>query len=101
LHPPENAVVLSVDEKPHIQVLERAQGWLRLTDGKALTGFSHEHKWHGTSTLFAALEVASGQVKAGHLQRRRRRDFLAVMNEVVAAYPSVRVAGHRGQPQYS
>ena len=87
LHPPENAVVLSVDEKPHIQALERAQGWLRLPDGKALTGFSHEYKRHGTSTLFAALEVASGQVKAGHFQRRRRRDFLAFMNEVVAAYP--------------
>lgn len=86
LHPPENAVVLSVDEKPHIQALERAQGWLRLPDGKALTGFSHEYKRHGTSTLFAALEVASGQVKAGHFHRRRRRDFLAFMNEVVAAY---------------
>lgn len=87
LHPPENAVVLSVDEKPHIQALERAQGWLRLPDGKALTGFSHEYKRHGTSTLFAALEVASGQVKAGHFHRRRRRDFLAFMNEVVATYP--------------
>ena len=87
LHPPENAVVLSVDEKPHIQALECAQGWLRLPDGKALTGFSHEYKRHGTSTLFAALEVASGQVKAGHFHRRRRRDFLAFMNEVVAAYP--------------
>jgi transposase len=87
LHPPENAVVLSVDEKPHIQALERVQGWLRLPDGKALTGFSHEYKRHGTSTLFAALEVASGQVKAGHFHRRRRRDFLAFMNEVVAAYP--------------
>jgi transposase len=87
LDPPENAVVLSVDEKPHIQALERAQGWLRLPDGKALTGFSHEYKRHGTSTLFAALEVATGQVKAGHFQRRRRRDLLAFMNEVVAAYP--------------
>jgi transposase len=87
LHPPENAVVLSVDEKPHIQALERAQGWLRLPDGKALTGFSHEYKRHGTSTLFAALEVASGQVKTGHFHRRRRRDFLAFMNDVVGAYP--------------
>ena len=80
-------MVLSVDEKPHIQALERAQGWLRLPDGKALTGFNHEYKRHGTSTLFAALEVATGQVKAGHFQRRRRRDFLAFMNEVVVAYP--------------
>jgi hypothetical protein len=40
LHPPENAVVVCVDEKPHIQVLERAQGWLRLPNGKALNGFN-------------------------------------------------------------
>jgi hypothetical protein len=84
LHPPENAVVLSVDEKPHIQALELAQGWLRLPDGKALTRLSHEYERHGPSTLSAALKVASGQVKAGHFQRRRRRDFLAFMNEVVA-----------------
>ena len=60
LQPPENAVVLSVDEKPHIQALERAQGWLKLPNGKALTGFSHEYKRHGTTTLFAALDVATG-----------------------------------------
>ena len=60
LNPPENAIVLSVDEKPHIQALERAQGWLRLPNGKALTGFSHDYKRHGTTTLFAALEVATG-----------------------------------------
>ncbi|MDE2463370.1 MAG: IS630 family transposase [Alphaproteobacteria bacterium] len=60
LNPPENALVLSVDEKPHIQALERAQGWLKLPNGKALTGFQHEYKRHGTTTLFAALEVATG-----------------------------------------
>ena len=41
LDPPQNAVVLAVAEKPNIQALERAQGWLRLPNGKALTGFSH------------------------------------------------------------
>ncbi len=87
LDPPENAVVLCVDEKPAIQALERAQGWLRLPNGKALTGFSHEYRRHGTTTLFAALEVATGQVKAGHYSRRRRREFLDFMNDVVAAYP--------------
>ena len=59
---PENAVVLSFDEKPCIQALERAQGWLKMPDGRALTGFAHEYKRHGTSTLFAALNVATGQV---------------------------------------
>ena len=86
LGPPENAVVISVDEKPHIQALERAQGWLRLPNGKALTGFSHGYKRHGTTTLFAALNVATGQVKAGHYKRRRRREFLDFMNEVIADY---------------
>jgi len=87
LSPPENAVVLCVDEKPHIQVLERAQGWLRLPNGKALNGFSHCYKRNGTSTLFAALEVATGQVQVGHYARRRRREFLDFMNDVVAAHP--------------
>lgn len=87
LDPPENAVVLCVDEKPHIQALERAQGWLRLPDGRALTGFTHEYKRHGTTTLFAALEVATGQVTTGHYRRRRRREFLDFMNELVTAYP--------------
>lgn len=88
LNPPENAVVLSVDEKPHIQALERAQGWLKLPNGKALTGFSHEYTRHGTTTLFAALEVATGMVKAGHYQRRRRVEFLDFMNRVVAEHPA-------------
>ncbi len=87
LDPPEHAVILAVDEKPHIQALERAQGYLKLPNGQAVTGFSHEYKRHGTTTLFAALNVLTGQVKGGHAHRRRRRDFLAFMNEVVALYP--------------
>jgi transposase len=87
LNPPEDAIVISVDEKPAIQALERAQGWLRLPDGQALRGFSHEYKRHGTTTLFAALEVATGMVKVGHYRRRRRREFLDFMNQVVAQYP--------------
>jgi len=88
LSPPENAIVLCIDEKPHIQALERAQGYLRLPDGKTLTGFAHEYRRHGTSTLFAALEVATGLVKASHYRRRRRREFLDFMNEVVRDYPA-------------
>ena len=86
LDPPDNAVVLAVDEKPHIQALERAQGWLRLPNGQALTGFSHGYKRHGTTTLFAALEVATGYVTGAHYWRRRRRDFLDFMNRLVALY---------------
>jgi transposase len=87
LHPPENAVVLSVDEKPHIQALERAQGWLKLPNGRAITGYAHEYKRHGTSTLFAALNVATGEVQAAHTKRRRRVEFLKFMNQVVARHP--------------
>jgi len=87
LEPPESAVVISVDEKPSIQALERAQGWLRLPNGQAVRGRSHEYKRHGTTTLFAALEVHTGSVQVGHYRRRRRREFLDFMNRVVARYP--------------
>ena len=87
LDPPENAVVLSVDEKPAIQALERTQGYLKLPDGRAITGFSHEYKRNGTTTLFAALNIVTGKVKAGHYKRRRRREFLDFMNEVISEFP--------------
>jgi transposase len=87
LDPPEGALVLSVDEKPHIQALERAQGYLKLPGGRTLTGYSHDYKRHGTTTLFAALDVASGEVQAGHYRRRRRVEFLDFMNKIVAAHP--------------
>jgi transposase len=88
LSPPGNAVVISVDEKPAIQALERAQGYLKLPNGKAITGYNHEYKRHGTTTLFAALNIATGQVKAGHYNRRRRKEFLDFMNSVIAEYPN-------------
>jgi transposase len=87
LDPPDNAIVLAVDEKPCLQTLERQQGWLCLPSGQALSGYQHDYTRHGTSTLFAALNVASGQVQAGHYGRRRRREFLDFMNDVVAAHP--------------
>jgi len=78
--------VLAVDEKPSIQALERVQGYLRLPDGKALNGFSHCYKRHGTTSLFAALEVTTGMVKTGHYNRRRRRELLDFMNELIAGH---------------
>lgn len=85
--PPAKAIVLCVDEKPSIQALERAQGYLKLPNGRALTGQSHDYTRHGTTTLFAALEVATGKVIASHSRRRRRVEFLGFMDSVVAAYP--------------
>jgi transposase len=87
LDPPDHAIVLAVDEKPAIQALERAQGYLKLPNGRALTGFAHEYRRRGTTTLFAALEVATGQITARHTKRRRRAEFLDFMNAVVADYP--------------
>jgi len=85
LDPPDHALVLAVDEKPHIQALERAQGYLKLPNGRALTGQAHAYTRHGTSTLFAALNVANGEVTARHYRRRRRIEFLDFMNRIVAA----------------
>src|SRR6476620_1447690 len=84
--PPAKAIVLCVDEKPSIQALERAQGYLKLPNGRALTGHSHDYRRHGTTTLFAALEVATGRIIAAHSKRRRRVEFLGFMNSLVAAF---------------
>lgn len=78
--PPDNAVVLSIDEKPSIQALGRAQGYLRFPDGRALTGQSHDYRRHETTTLFAALDIATGSVKGAYYERRRRVEFLDFMN---------------------
>ena len=85
--PPDNAIVLAVDEKPSIQALERAQGYLKLPNGRSMTGQSHDYKRHGTTTRFAALHVGSGEVVGRHYKRRRRVEFLDFMNRVVAAFP--------------
>jgi transposase len=91
LAPPENALVICVDEKPSIQALERTQGYLKFPNGRALSGQSHDYKRHGTSTLFAALDVTTGKVMTAHKRRRRRIEFLDFMNEIVAAYPDTAI----------
>ena len=55
--PPDNEAVLAVDEKPHVQALERAQGWLKLPNGKALTGFSHNYQRTAPPRCSPALEA--------------------------------------------
>jgi transposase len=101
LNPPENALVLCVDEKPSIQALERAQGWLRLPNGKALNGRSHGYKRHGTTTLFAAFDIATGQVVAGHYHRRRRREFFGFHEADRGRLPRPRSACRAGQLEYA
>ena len=85
--PPENAIVISVDEKPSIQALERKQGYLKMPSGRALTGQSHDYRRHGTTTLFAAFNVTTGKVTGRQYKRRRRIEFLDFMNRVVAEHP--------------
>ena len=87
LNPPEKALVLAVDEKPSIQALQRAQGYLKLPSGRSLTGQSHTYTRHGTTTLFAAFDVATGKVLGRQYKRRRRIEFLDFMNRVLAANP--------------
>jgi transposase len=86
LHPPEHAVVLSVDEKTSIQALERTQRPLPLRSGRA-TRHTHDYKRHGVVDLYAALEVATGQVTHRLSTRHTAADFLAFMRKVVRAYP--------------
>jgi transposase len=88
LNPPANAVVISVDEKPSIPALKPAQGYVRLPDGKAVNGFSLKDRRRGATTLFAALEAATGQAKTAHDRPRRRREFLDFLNEIAVANPN-------------
>lgn len=86
LNPPENAFVLCVDEKPGIQALDRTQPLLPLR-AKKPRSWTNEYVRHGTQTLLAALEIATGKVVAHVRDRRTTVDFLSFMNDVVKAYP--------------
>jgi transposase len=86
LHPPENAVVLCVDEKSQIQALERTQPILPLKPGQAAKQ-SHDYRRHGTTTLFAALEVATGKTTDACYPRHRGIEFLKFLKQVAKAYP--------------
>ena len=86
LNPPENALVLCVDEKPGIQALDRTQPLLPLR-AKRPRSWTNEYVRHGTQTMIAALEIATGKVVAHVRNRRTSVNFLRFMNEVVRAYP--------------
>ena len=90
LNPPQNALVLSVDEKPSIQALERARGYVQTSSGKIVQGMKSTYKRHGTLNLFAALEVATGIVRGKTTQTKKRADFQAFMEEVVQDQPAGR-----------
>ena len=86
LAPPENAIVLCVDEKSQIQALDRTAPVLP-TQPYLIERRSSDYVRHGTTTLFAALEIATGKVTAALKPRHRRQEFLAFLRQVARAYP--------------
>src|SRR6478736_4570183 len=88
LKPPDKAVVLCVDEKPQAQALERTAAVLPLRPGVPEKR-SHDYVRHGTTTLFAALEVATGKVTGACYPQHRHEEFLTFLKQVARAYPRV------------
>jgi transposase len=86
LNPPDNALVICVDEKPGIQALDRTQPLLPLRAKKSRS-WTNEYVRPGTQTLIAALEIATGRVVAHIRNRRTSVNFIRFMNDVVRAYP--------------
>src|SRR6188768_2656538 len=84
--PPSHAVVLSVDEKSQIQALDRTQPGLPMKPGRTGT-LTHDYKRHGTTTLFAALNVLDGTVIGRCMQRHRHQEFIRFLNAVETAVP--------------
>ncbi len=85
LHPPQNAVVLCVDEKSQIQALDRTQPGLPMKGGRCGT-WTHDYVRHGTTTLFAALNVAAGTVSGRCFPRHRHQEFLRFLRQIDAEY---------------
>ena len=86
LEPPENAIVLCVDEKSQIQALDRTAPMLPMQPGLPERR-THDYKRNGTTTLFAALEIATGKVTGACKPRHRHQEFLAFLKQVARAYP--------------
>jgi len=87
LNPPDNAMVLCIDEKSQIQALERTQPLLPLGLGY-VEGVTHDYERHGTTTLFAALDVATGQVIGQCKRRHRHQEFLGFLRHLDASVPT-------------
>jgi transposase len=83
LNPPEKAMVISVEEKPSIQALERKTGYVETDNGRIVRAYKSTYKRHGTLSLFAALRVATAEVKPAITQGKRREEFLQFMDQIV------------------
>lgn len=86
LAPPKGALVLCVDEKTQIQALDRTQPSLPIKPGKAAR-MTHDYKRNGTTSLYAALEIATGEVTGACYPRHSHQEFLTFLNRLVKAYP--------------
>jgi transposase len=86
LNPPERAIVLCMDEKSSIQALDRTQASLPMVKGRAGT-MTHDYKRHGTTTLFAALDILTGKVIGQCLPRHRHEEFLVFLKTIDAEIP--------------
>jgi len=87
INPPAHAVVLSVDEKSQIQALDRTQPGLPIKKGRCQT-MTHDYKRHGTTTLFAALNVLEGKIIGRCMQRHRYQEFIRFLNTIEAEVPA-------------
>ena len=86
LNPPEKAIVLCIDEKSQIQALQRTQPGLPLKKGRCGT-MTHDYKRHGTTTLFAALDVLAGKVIGDCYKRHRHQEFLKFLRRIHQEFP--------------
>ena len=86
LDPPQRAVVFSFDEKSQIQALDRTQPGLPMKKGRAGT-MTHDYKRHGTTTLFAALNVATGEIEQQCMPQHRHQEFLTFLRQLVRRVP--------------
>lgn len=86
VNPPDHAIVLSLDEKTQIQALDRTQPGLPMKKGRAGT-MTHDYKRHGTTTLFAALDVLEGKVIGQCMKRHRHQEFIRFLSTIEAKVP--------------
>ena len=86
INPPDHAIVLSLDEKTQIQALDRTQPGLPMKKGRAGT-MTHDYKRHGTTTLFAALDVLEGKVIGRCMKRHRHQEFIRFLSTIEAKVP--------------
>jgi hypothetical protein len=87
VNPPDHAIVLSIDEKSQIQALDRTQPGLPMKKGRAAT-LTHDYKRHGTTTLFAALDVLEGKLIGQCMKRHRHQEFIRFLNVIDARVPA-------------